>query len=124
MDKEQALYAFWSSFGLPAYDEYTVPDDATLPYITYQTATDSLGQAVPLSASVWYKGTRWDEVSDKADEIAERIGSHGHVVMRLDNGFLWITQGRPFAQRIQPTENSDLIKRIYMNIMVEFLTAY
>lgn len=124
MDKSQALYHFWSSFGLPAYDEYTVPDDASLPYITYQTVTDSLGQAIPLSASVWYKGTSWEPVTKKADEIARYIGEYGHVVMKLDTGRLWITKGRPFAQRIQPTEDSDLIKRIYMNIMVEFLTAY
>ena len=28
MDKEQSLQQFWSSFGLPAYDETSVPDNA------------------------------------------------------------------------------------------------
>ena len=35
MDKQQAIHGFWSSFGITAYDENSVPDDAELPYITY-----------------------------------------------------------------------------------------
>ena len=31
MDKFQAQQSFWSSFGLTAYDENTVPDDAEYP---------------------------------------------------------------------------------------------
>ena len=27
---------YWLSFGLPVYDENTVPDTARMPYITYQ----------------------------------------------------------------------------------------
>ena len=32
----KALYQFFSGFGLPAYVEYNVPDEAALPYITYR----------------------------------------------------------------------------------------
>ena len=35
MDKYQAINEFWNRFGVMAYDENTVPDDAELPYITY-----------------------------------------------------------------------------------------
>ena len=42
MDKSQALNTFWNSFGIPAYDEYTVPDGTSIPYITYDTATDAV----------------------------------------------------------------------------------
>lgn len=35
MNKAQAIQAFWESFGVPAYEESTVPDDAVMPYITY-----------------------------------------------------------------------------------------
>ena len=31
----RALYGFFSGFGLPAFVEYSVPEDAELPYITY-----------------------------------------------------------------------------------------
>ena len=43
MTKEQALYKFWISFGMQAYEENSVPSDATFPYITYQLVTDSIG---------------------------------------------------------------------------------
>ena len=41
MTAEQTLHSFWSSFGLTAYDENSVPDDAVLPYITYSVSYDS-----------------------------------------------------------------------------------
>ena len=40
MNKEQAIHFFWSQFGLPAYDENSVPDDAQMPYITYNVVID------------------------------------------------------------------------------------
>lgn len=121
MDKAQALHSFWSSFGLTAYDEQTVPDGAGLPYITYNVATDSLDNVVPLTGSVWYRGTSWAAVTAKADEIAEYIGEYGHKVVKTDDGYLYITKGSPFAQRVFDAEQT---RRIYINIMVEFLSAY
>lgn len=121
MDKAQALYQFWSSFGLPAYDENTVPDDATLPYITYNTATDSVGNIVPLTGSVWYRGMSWAEVEAKAGQVASRIG-YGYAIYKLDNGYMWITKGMPFAARVVDGSDS-MIRRIYINILAEFLTA-
>lgn len=121
MDKAQALYQFWSSFGLPAYDENTVPDDATLPYITYNTVTDSVGNIIPLTGSIWYRGMSWAEVESKVGQVASRIG-YGYAIYKLDNGYMWITKGTPFATRV--VDGSDLMmRRIYINILAEFLTA-
>ena len=119
MDKSQAVHNFWSGFSIPAYDENSVPGDAALPYITYSVATDSLGNPVALTGSVWYKSTSWEAASRKADEIAEGIGSH--KVIALDNGYLYLTKGTPFTQRMPDPD--DTIKRIYINIMAEYLTA-
>ena len=123
MDKAQALHKFWSSFGLSAYDELAVPDDAQMPYITYSVSTDSLGNPLPLSGSIWYRETLWKNISNKADEIAQVVGEHGFYKAQLDDGYMWITKGTPFAQRMSDP-NDDMIKRMYINIMVEFLTAY
>lgn len=129
MDKAQALYNFWSSFGLPAFDEQTVPDDIPegLPadtwdhYITYETVMDSLGNAVPLTASLWYRSTAWDEITQKAQEIADYIGQGG-VLVPYDGGSMWIVRGTPYAQRITDP-NDDSIRRIYMNISAEYLSG-
>ena len=55
MTKAAAIYQFWSSFGLTAYEENTVPTDAAFPYITYQLVTDSFDREIPLVASLWYR---------------------------------------------------------------------
>lgn len=124
MDKAQALQGFWSGFGLSAYDENSVPDDASMPYITYNVATDSIERVLPLSGSLWYKSTSWAEISQKADEIAEVIAaSGGYYIAKIDGGYLWIVKGTPFAQRMREESDSN-IRRIYINITAEYLTAY
>lgn len=123
MDKSQAIYNLWSQFGLPVYDENTVPDDAVFPYITYSTALNSIGNVVSLSGSLWYHSTSWKEASQKAEEIAEYIGGHGHISQKIDGGYFFVTMGSPFAQRMSD-EGDRLIRRIYILLDCEFLTAY
>ena len=120
MTKDEAIYSFYSGFSLPAYDENTVPEGSALPYITYSVSTDSIGNIVILSASLWYRSTSWVTIQDKADEIAAAIG-YGGKIIKIDNGYLWLTKGSPFAQRM--SEPSDkMVRRIVLNISAEFLT--
>lgn len=123
MDKAQALHDFWSGFGLPAYDETTVPDGATMPYITYNVATDSLDSVLPLHAQLWYKSSSWAEITRKSEEIAESIAEHGYAIKSVEGGYLWLVKGQPFAQRMRE-DNDDQIRRIYINVTAEYLTAY
>lgn len=123
MNKEQAIQKLWSSFGIPAYDEQTVPDNAKMPYITYQVSTDSIDQIVNLSASIWYRSSSWKDVSNKCDEIARYLAEQGFAKIELDNGYVWFVKGTPFAQRMSDPED-DMIRRIYLNVQAEFLTAY
>lgn len=120
MDKEQTVHSFWSGFDLPAYDEGTVPDDAVMPYITYAVATDSIGFPVALTGSIWYKATEWETISNKKDQIARSIS--GHLSLPFEGGFLYLTKGTPFAQRL--ADPDDTIRRIYINIMAEYLSAF
>lgn len=123
-DKEQALHQFWSSFGWAARDENTVPDDAMTRYdghyITYAVATSSLDEPIPLSASLWCKDTSWTSITNKAEEISRALGIGGKLV-RFDGGYLWLCRGTPFTQRM-PDED-DTIRRVYINVMAEYLTA-
>lgn len=119
MDKWQGLHSFFSSFGLIAYDESSVPDNATMPYITYTAAVDSFDTPVVISCDLWYQSTSWAEISKKAEEISNHL-KNGGAIIRIDTGYLWITRGAPFAQRIN--EESDTIKHIYIVLTGEFLT--
>ena len=122
MDKAQTINTFWNSFGITAYDENTVPQDAVMPRITYDVATDQLGHVVNMSASLWYRSNSWKDISLKATEIEKRLGEHGGIVLKLNEGRLWITKGSPFTQRM--SDPDDSIRRIYINIQAEFLTPY
>lgn len=124
MDKQQALHQFWSGFGWAAYDENTVPDNAMERfdghYITYSVVTSALDEPIPISANLWMRDTSWAAITQKANAISEYIGIGG-VVIPFDDGYLWICRGTPFSQRM-PDED-DTIRRIYINLMAEFLSA-
>ena len=121
MTKAAATYQFWNSFGLTAYEENSVPDDATFPYITYQLVTDSFDRGIPLTASLWYRNESWTDVNAKTEEISQKI-SRGGKIIPCDGGAIWLKRGQPFAQNMGD-ESDDLIKRKYLNITAEFMTA-
>ena len=121
MTKAAAIYQFWSSFGLTAYEESTVPTDAAFPYITYQLVTDSFEREIPLTASIWYRSESWANINAKAEEISQKI-SRGGTIISCDGGAIWLKRGQPFAQSMGD-ESDDLIKRKYINITAEYLTA-
>ena len=124
MDNAQAIHSFWSSFGLTAYDENTVPDNAMTvndgKYITYSVVTAYFDEPVMPSASLWYKSTSWAEITQKAAQIGEAIGLGGKV-LKTDDGYIWLKRGVPFAQRM--SDEDDTIRRIYLNIEVEYFTS-
>ena len=121
MTKAAAIYQFWNSFGLTAYEENTVPDDADFPYITYQLATDSFDREIMLTASLWYRSESWAAINAKTDEISQKI-SRGGKIISCDEGAIWLKRGQPFAQNMGD-ESDDLIKRKYLNVTAEFITA-
>lgn len=121
MTKAAAIYKFWSGFGLTAYEENTVPTDAAFPYITYHLVTDSFGREVAATASLWYRGESWTAINAKTEEISQKI-SRGGKIISCDGGAIWLKRGQPFAQSMGD-ESDDLIKRKYLNIIAEFMTA-
>lgn len=122
-DKWQALNAFWNSFSLNAYDENTVPDDAQMPYITYNGASDSWDYDVPTNASIWYRTSSWADVSQKAEEIAKAIGENGYYITPIDGGYMVIKKGNVFAQRMNDPDD-DSVRRILLSVLINYLTAY
>ena len=121
MTKAAAIYQFWNSFGLTAYKENSVPDEAAFPYITYQLVTDSFEREIPLTASLWYRSESWTAINAKTEEISHKIRRGGKII-HCDGGAIWLKRGQPFAQNMGD-ESDNLIKRKYLNITAEFMTA-
>lgn len=119
MDKLQALHAFWSGFGLKAYDENTVPDDAQLPYITYEAASDSFGDPVAQTANLWYRSSGWGEITEKEQEISDFITRGGRMIA-YDDGAIWLQKLSPWAQRMEEPSDST-IRRLVLSVSIEYL---
>ncbi len=121
MTKAAAINKFWNSFGLMAYEENSVPDDAEFPYITYQLVTDSFDNETLLTASIWYRGTSWVNANAKAEEISQTMGRSGTLLV-CDGGKIWLKRGTPFSQSMGD-DTDDAIKRKYLNVIAEYFTA-
>lgn len=134
-DKWQAQQAFWGSFGIPAFDERTVPDEVPdangkmvkleMPYLTYEAVGGNLEERTTVNASLWYRSNSWAEISQKADYIAEQIATTQIPSIKIKNGYMMIRlpDGTPFAQRMDEP-NDRQVRRIVMTVEIEFLTAY
>lgn len=123
MTKEAAIYKFWSSFNIAAYEENAVPtgrEAPEFPYITYSLATDSFGGEVAMPASIWYKSTSWVQCNAKTREISVAIGMGG-TILPCDDGAIWLKRGQPFAQSMGDP-NNDMVRRKYLNVIAEFIT--
>lgn len=122
--KAAAYHSFWSQFGIPAFEENSVPDgeDAPgFPRITYQFGTDAFSDyPIALSVSVWYRSSSWVDINAKTEEIAAAIG-RGGITVPCDGGNFWITRGSPWALSMGD-ENDDLIKRKVLNVNILFNT--
>ena len=116
----RALYQFFSSFGLPAYVEYVVPDEAELPYITYQLVEPDWRDSATLYARVWYRSPTWAGIAAKVDQIAEAVGNG--VTIPTPTGVLMLNKGSPFAQE-QPMEGDDTLKVVYLNMTLHAFTT-
>ena len=129
MTKAAAIHAFWNSFGLKAFEENYVKDadengnpiEPEMPYITYQLVTDSFDREIAATANIWYRSAGWKSINAKTEEISQTI-SRGGKIISCDGGAIWLKRGQPFAQSMGD-ESDDLIKRKYLNITAEFMTA-
>ena len=120
MTKGAALQAFFSRF-MDAYAASAVPDDATLPYLTYELITSAWGGGeVGLTVNMWFRTTSEKEPNAAVDKLSNAIGLGG-VQIPCDDGVIWLKRGSPWAQSM--TDATDkTIKRRYINVTAEYLT--
>lgn len=110
-----ALYTFFSGFGIPAYAEDSVPDDAVLPYITYQIAVPEWRGKTSIYARVWYRSTSFAAISAKVGEIDAAIGEA--FCIPVSGGAVYLYKETPFAQ-FMPQIGDLMLKCMYLNMSI------
>lgn len=122
MSKASAFYTFFSGFGIMAYEESNVKANPTFPYLTYTYAVGDFDSGeVPIVVNLWYRTESNTAIDAKAEEIYEAIGRGGATIL-VSDGAIWLKRGSPFCQAIAEPSDAN-IRRRYINITAEFLTA-
>ena len=120
MTKGAALQSFFDSI-MTSYAASAVPDNATLPYLTYELITSAWdGGEVGLTVNLWFYTTSEAVPNAKAQELSDAIG-YGGVTLPCDGGFIWLKRGSPWCQNLQDDTDKN-IKRRYINVTAEYLT--
>lgn len=119
MTKNEALYRFFSSFGLSAYPTSSVPEDVTFPYLTYENVIGCFGDTASITMNLWYHTSSEKEPNAKAEEVGTAIGMGG-VQIPCKEGSIWIKRGAPFSTALSD-ENDPQIKRRTINLEIDFM---
>ena len=108
----KAIKTFASSFGLPAYAADSVPDDVSLPYITYNLNQPEWDQKATFYLQGWYRSKSNTEMFAKADQIIAEIGVG--VTISTDHGYVVIYPETPLVQ----TRVDGDIRSFYINLSI------
>ena len=120
MTKGAALQSFFDSI-MTSYAASSVPENATLPYLTYELITSAWdGGEVGLTVNMWFRTTSEKEPNAAVDKLSNAIGLGG-VFLHCDDGVIWLKRGSPWAQSLTD-ETDKTIKRRYINVTAEYLT--
>lgn len=106
------LKTFFSGFGLPAYQEGSVPDDVELPYITFSLSEPEWNTKASMYARVWDRTTTNAPIIRIADQIARAIGIQKRLPM--DGGYLIIWPETPLVQVLVDGD----IRSAYINLSI------
>lgn len=113
LNTAKTLKTFFSGFGLPAYTTESVPDETTLPYITYPLVEPEWNEQASFLCQVWYRKNQLTALLTKADQIAAAIGT-GKVI-KQQGGYLAIYPSTPLIQTL--TDESS--QRAVINLSIK-----
>lgn len=98
LNTADTLKTFFSSFDLPAYTLDSVPDDVTLPYITFPLTEPEWNEQASFYCQVWYPKKRLATLLTKADQIVAAIGEMKEFEFANGKGYLVLYPSTPLIQ--------------------------
>jgi hypothetical protein len=114
LNTASTLKTFFSGFDLPAYTLDSVPDEVTLPYITYPLMEPEWNEQASFYCQVWYPKNRLGELLAKADEIVGEIGEMKEFEFGDEKGYLVLYPSTPLIQIL----SDDYSQSAYINLSI------
>lgn len=109
-----ALYQYLSGFGIPAYNNQAVPEEAELPYLTYPLTEPEWSSPATFYVTVYYRDKTSNRAAlAKADEIVAAIGSG--VRIPCDGGYVVLYPQSPLIQALPPDND---VRGAYINLQI------
>lgn len=108
----KALKSFVGGFGLPAYTVGSVPQDVTVPYLTYPLTEPEWNQKATFYIQGWYRSTSNAELTAKADQIVREIGTG--ITINTESGYLVIYPESPLVQLMTDGD----FRSFYINLSI------
>lgn len=108
----EALKTYYSGFGLPAYQEGSVPDDEPLPYISYSVSIPEWSEKASNFVRVWDRTKSNTGIIRKADQILQSIGLGKKIAFA--GGYLMIW---PETPNVQIEVDGD-VRYAYINLSI------
>ena len=110
MEVARALYAFWSQFGVSAYLRDSVPEDAELPYITYDASFGDVTQENVLTAYNAHRKELGGNLAriEMLESIATAIPAGGLMII-VDGGYIELRRNTVDFQTMGQDENDPNI---------------
>ena len=119
MNKYEALCEFYNSFGIPAYEEFSVDENAEMPYIKYEVVTSGFdSENTALSLQILYKSDSLTKIDAMTDKLSDAL--RDGIKLKCDEGYIILYRGEPFAQNVVSGDKS--VKCKYVNITADFIT--
>ena len=117
-DVATALYEFWNTFGVDAYPEDTIPDEAKPPYLTYEITIPEWYGMATYNVKIWTKSTSFKQVVFLADSISKAIGDGKRIPVK-NGGNIWLFKDENFFQ-IMPSEDINQ-KNAYLSMIIHVI---
>ena len=108
----KALSSFVGGFSLPAYTVESVPDDVSVPYLTYPLKEPEWNKQTTFYIQGWYRTTSNADLTAKADEIISTIGAG--ITIPTDSGYLVIYPDTPLVQLMVDGD----YRSFYINLII------
>lgn len=120
MTKNEALYKFFSGFGIKAFPITSEPENMEFPWIVYENVIANAGDPpVNCTANVYYYSESEAGINAKVDEIAEKIGRGGKQEP-YDGGTIWISCGTPWSTPVVDGSDTKLKRRV-LNLTLVYM---